>query len=136
MQEKILRLYGLALKQTEKVDSPKANEDNTIITLNLGKFQADIASEAFYITNGDSIYVEKKPQYYVIGAVNSPGSYSWQKGLTIHQAIYLAGGPSGIAALKRTKIIRVKNGKEENYKVDMDDLIMPEDIVKVPGSYF
>jgi polysaccharide export outer membrane protein len=57
--------------------------------------------------------------------------------LTVRQAISLAGGPTQMAAPKRTVIIRIKdNGKEKKLKAYMDDLVKPDDIIKVPERYF
>ena len=56
--------------------------------------------------------------------------------MTVRLALSLAGGITKMAAEKRTRIVRVKNGKGEELKVDMDDLVMPDDIIKVPERYF
>jgi polysaccharide export outer membrane protein len=111
-------------------------EESEIITLDLDKFKADSAYDTFIVASGDHIYVNEVTRIFVIGEVERPGEYEWERGLTVRQVISLAGGPTQMAALKRTKIIRVINGKEQEIKVRMDDLITPDDIVKVPGRYF
>ncbi len=111
-------------------------EESEIITLDLDKFKADSAYDTFFVASGDHIYVNPISRIYVTGEVGKPGEFKWEKGLTVHQAISLAGGPTQMAAQKRTRIIRVKNGKEKEIKVRMDDLVMPDDIIKVPGRYF
>ncbi len=69
--------------------------------------------------------------------MGNPGALKWEKSLTVRQAISFAGGPTQLAALKRTRIIRVsKNGKENEIKAHMDDLVRPDDIIKVSGRYF
>ena len=117
--------------------TPEKDEENeTIITLDLGKYKDDITYDSFFLKSGDSIYVDPAPHLFVTGEVGHPGEFKWAKGLTVRQAISLAGGPTKMAAEKRTSIIRVKNGKEEEYKINMDDLVKPGDIIKVPGRYF
>lgn len=111
-------------------------EESEIITLDLGKFKADSTYDTFFIASGDHIYVNKVTRIFVSGEVQRPGDFKWESDLTVHQAISLAGGPTEKAALKRTKIVRVKNGKEKEIKVLMDDLVAPNDIIKVPGRYF
>ncbi len=123
-------------KQSEGHVSPTEDKENEIITLDLGKFRDDNTYEAFFVASGDHIYVNPVTRIFVSGEVGSPGEFKWEKDLTVHQAISLAGGHTKLGALKRTIIIRVKNGKEEEYKVRMDDLVMPGDIIKVPGRYF
>ncbi len=56
--------------------------------------------------------------------------------MTVRMALSLARGITQLAAEKRTKIIRLKNGNGETFKVKMDDLVMPDDIVKVPERHF
>jgi protein involved in polysaccharide export with SLBB domain len=74
---------------------------------------------------------------FIYGEVKKPGSYVIkQTGMTVRQAISLAGGPSQRGALQRTKIIRVSNGTEKEIKPGMSDQVMPGDIIKVPESYF
>lgn len=125
-----------ALKHSRVLSSHKSGEENEIIKLDLGEFPADSASNNFYVASGDSIYVSKVSRVFVIGEVVRTGEFTWEDSLTVRQAISLAGGPTESAALRRTKIIRIKNGKEIEIKVKMDDLISPDDIIKIPGRYF
>lgn len=110
--------------------------NNEIIVLDISKFNADTTYDTFFVKSGDSIYVDPAPRFYVIGEVGEPGEFKWEKGLTIRQAISLAGGSTQMAAEKRTRIIRVKDGKEHEYNVDMNDLVKPDDIIKVPARIF
>jgi protein involved in polysaccharide export with SLBB domain len=74
---------------------------------------------------------------FIYGEVKKPGSYVLkQGGMTVRQAVSLAGGPSQRGAIKRTKIIRIQNGTEKEFKAGMSDPVMPGDIIKVPESYF
>ncbi|MFQ5965889.1 MAG: SLBB domain-containing protein [Candidatus Scalinduaceae bacterium] len=125
-----------ASERREGLSSPKEDEENEIITLDIGKFKDDNTYNMFYVASGDHIYVNPLPRIFVTGEVGKPGEFKWERGLTVRQAISLAGGNTEKAALKRSKIIRVKNGKEEELKARMDDLVMPDDIIKVPGRYF
>ncbi len=124
------------LKHSRGLSSHKSDEENEIIELDLDKFPTDSASNNFYVVSGDSIYVSKVSRVFIIGEVVRTGEFTWEDSLTVRQAISLAGGPTKAAALRRTKIIRIKNGKEIEIKVKMDDLISPDDIIKVPGRYF
>ena len=124
-------------KQSEGHVSPTEDKENEIITLDLSKFNANSAHDTFFVKSGDSIYVNPVPRIYVIGEVGNPGALEWEKSMTVRQAISLAGGHTQMAALKRTRIIRVnKNGKENEIKAHMDDLVRPDDIIKVSGRYF
>ncbi len=126
-----------SLLQREGYVTPAGEEEHaTIVTFDLDKIEVDNPYGNFYVKSGDSIYVNSVPLFFVIGEVRKPGEFNWAKGITVRQAISLAEGPTQLAAQKRTKIIRVKNGKEKEHKVGMNDLVTPGDIIKVPGSYF
>ncbi len=132
---KITRLKSL--KHNSGNVASSGDKETETITIDLGKYKADTAYDSFFVTKGDSIYVNPMPRIFVIGEVGRPGALKWESGLTVRKAISLAGGPKETAALKRTKIIRIKkNGKEKEIKVRMDDLAEPEDIIKVPSRYF
>ena len=135
--ERVIKIVGpRTLKHSRGFSSHKSDEENEIIELDLDELPADSASNIFYVASGDSIYVSKVSRVFIIGEVLRTGEFTWEDSLTVRQAISLAGGPTESAALRRTKIIRTKNGKEIEIKVKMDDLISPDDIIKVPGRYF
>lgn len=47
-----------------------------------------------------------------------------------------AGGPTNRAAPKRTKVVRIENGEEKEFKPSMSDLVQPNDIIEVPEGWF
>jgi polysaccharide export outer membrane protein len=85
---------------------------------------------------GDSIYVPKAAFVYVNGEVKNPAAYKITKGLTVLKAITLAGGFTMKASEGRTKIIRKTEKGEIRVKAKMDDLVLPDDIIMVPESFF
>ncbi len=94
------------------------------------------AGHDFFVQNGDSIYVSRALKIYVIGEVKKPGEYLWEEGLTVYQAIGKAGGVTEKGSLRRTYIIRIKDGQEIKIKPKLSDPVKPEDVIKVPESYF
>jgi polysaccharide export outer membrane protein len=114
------------------IDQARANEI-IIIDLHLG---AGEVADNIFVLPGDSIYVNKAKKIFVIGEVKNPGNFKWEKNLTVRKAISLAGGPSPTGSSKRTQIIRIKNGKEIKIRPKMSDPVDPEDIIKIPRSYF
>ncbi|NOG82889.1 MAG: hypothetical protein HND49_03570 [Planctomycetes bacterium] len=109
---------------------------NNVITLDLSKYSDDIAYDVFYVTSGDTIYVNTIPRIFVNGEIRRPGEFKWETSLTVRQAVSRAGGYIENAALKRTKIIRLIDGREKEIETRMEDIVMPDDIIKVPGRYF
>lgn len=89
------------------------------------------------IHDNDSIYISKADIYYVSGEVNKPDSYKYEKELTVIKAVTKAGGFSKIAAKDKVQIIRVVNGEKQIFKnVNMDEPVMPDDVIVVPESFF
>ncbi len=124
------------LNNHKGVVSPVNLADNKVITLDLSKYNDEIAYDVFYVASGDTIYVNKIPRIFVNGEIRHPGEFEWETGLTVREAISRAGGHTENAALKRTKIIRLINGREKEIDTRMEDIVMPDDIIKVPGRYF
>jgi len=84
----------------------------------------------------DLIFVGQAQKFYVNGEVRKPGDYSYEKGLTVHKAITIAGGFTDKAAKKTTQVLRIIEGKEVLSEVALDSLVHPEDIIIVPQRFF
>ncbi|MFH2059626.1 MAG: polysaccharide biosynthesis/export family protein [Pseudomonadota bacterium] len=116
----------------------KSSKDDAQIVLDLEKLikQGD-ASLNIIIQDNDSIYISQAKTYYVSGEVNKPNSYKFEQELTVIKAITMAGGFSKIAAKNKVKIIRIVNGEKRIFQnVNMDEPVLPEDVIVVPESFF
>jgi polysaccharide export outer membrane protein len=80
---------------------------------------------------------------YIIGKVKQPGTYPLAPGMTVLQALSVAGGLEQWADEDGIRIIRVSEGKEELFKfdygkvikgkeLDQNILLMPNDTIVVP----
>ncbi len=117
--------------------TPAEAKESEVIELNVDDLIAGKGDlERAFVRPGDSVYVQTAEDFYVIGEVNRPGKYKWVKGLTVLQAISTAGGGTPRASLKRINLIRKKDGKEMEVRPALNDALLPNDIVKVPESYF
>jgi polysaccharide biosynthesis/export protein len=118
---------------------PVAIEDaseHEVITVNLTQLTAGNYQENQLIKPNDTIYISKTEHIFVTGEVKTPGEVEYAEGMTVRQAIAMAGGGTPKASLKRTRITRMNNGKEIEIKPNLGDTISPNDIIKVPESYF
>lgn len=100
------------------------------------------------LQNNDAIYVPAGNFVYVFGEVKDPGSYKLnEESKTLLSAITMAGGFTEYAAPRKTKIVRVENGKEKTIFVNVDDItkrgnkskdieLKSEDMIIVPESLF
>lgn len=84
----------------------------------------------------DLILVAQAQKFYVNGEVRRPGDYSYEKGLTVHKAITMAGGFTEKASQGSTKVLRIVNGQEERFEMTLDSLVDPGDIIVVPQRFF
>jgi polysaccharide export outer membrane protein len=82
---------------------------------------------------------------FVFGEVQKPGTFPFQDGMSIVQAVTLAGGFTRNAAQNSTSITRLVNGQEVKLKVTVQDIALgkapnvtlePGDIVYIPESMF
>lgn len=123
-----------------KKDQPTSIEEagqNEIITIDIEKLvSGKMGANTPYVRPGDSIYVSEAEKIYVTGEVKAPGELKWKKGITVREAVSLAGGGTARSAINRTQIIRKIHGTEQVIKPNMGDPVLPNDIVKVPESYF
>lgn len=114
----------------------KEKEEVTVLVDTKRLFEDGDVTANVPVYNGDSIYVPKASFVYVNGEVRTPGAYKITKGLTVLKAITLAGGFTPKSSEGRTKIIRKTDTGEVKIKAKMDDLVMPDDILFVPESWF
>lgn len=119
-----------------KILSPVKQE--SIITIDLKKLleEGDTSSDVMLV-DGDNIYVAKAGVFYITGEVKKPDAYKCEEGTTVIKAATMAGGFTDKAANGRIKIIRRVQGKEKIIeKAEMDEPILPDDIIVVPESFF
>ncbi len=95
------------------------------------------------VSGGDVVYVPRAKEVYVLGEVKKPGAVKYQEGLTLLQAVSLAGGLTDMAAPRRVRIIRNSDGKRSTIEVDLKEIlkdaskdieVLPSDVVIVPRS--
>jgi polysaccharide export outer membrane protein len=84
------------------------------------------------LQDGDTIFVPTAEKFYVMGFVKTPGQFVLQPGMTVRQAISVAGGLTERGSDRRIKIIRKVNGKDVELDAQMSDLVRPNDTIRVP----
>jgi protein involved in polysaccharide export with SLBB domain len=82
---------------------------------------------------------------FVFGEVQKPGTFVFEDGMTVIQAVTLAGGFTKGASQNGTSVTRLVDGQEVKMKVPVQDIalgkaqnvpLLPGDIVFVPESLF
>jgi protein involved in polysaccharide export with SLBB domain len=83
----------------------------------------------------DLVVVPQARRFYVNGEVKKPGDYGFERGLTLHMAITMAGGFTEKAA-KQPKVLRMVEGKEQAVELALDAPILPDDVIVVSQRFF
>jgi polysaccharide export outer membrane protein len=84
------------------------------------------------LQDGDTIFVPTAEKFYVMGFVKQPGQFVLQPGMTVRQAISVAGGLTERGSDRRIKIIRKVKNKDVEIDANMSDLVRPNDTIRVP----
>lgn len=74
--------------------------------------------------------------FYVLGEVIKPGFFPYIAGLTVAQAIAIAGGYTRRASTSRMKIKRFGSPAGSEEPVTEDSVVNPGDILRVPERFF
>jgi polysaccharide biosynthesis/export protein len=86
---------------------------------------------------GDSILVPKADEFYIYGEVAAPAKYRLEPNMTLVQAIVRAGGVTIRGSRNRVEIKRKgPNGETLLIKGKLDELIQPDDVIRVKESIF
>lgn len=105
-----IRVTGLTVKQVEKLIYKGLKGD--------------------YLVNPNVyVHVVQHRPFYIHGEVKQPGGYPYQPGLTVNQAIALAGGLTERASKEKIYLFKEKNKKTQinaslTYKVNAGDTIL------------
>ena len=74
--------------------------------------------------------------FYIIGEVKSPGSYPYVNGMTVINAVALAGGYTYRARTKAVTITRPDEDEQTEIQAQADTPVMPGDVIEVPERFF
>jgi protein involved in polysaccharide export with SLBB domain len=83
-----------------------------------------------------SVTVLEYRPFFIDGAVNRPGGYPYQPGLSVNKAAALAGGYTERASRDKIIIVRNVSGVETTIEALVSDTILPGDIVTVQERFF
>ena len=112
-----LRLGGLTLAQVE-----------------------DVIVEAYkpdYVINPRvSVQVMNYRPFYITGQVEEPGSYPYVNGITVLEAVVIAGGFTKRAKENKMEIIRGKDLSRAKQDATPETIVLPGDVIEVPQRYF
>jgi protein involved in polysaccharide export with SLBB domain len=83
-----------------------------------------------------SVQVLNYRPFYIIGEVNRPGSYPYVSGMTVLEAVAIAGGFTYRAKEKEMNIVRGTNQGRKEEEAEPETLVLPGDVIEVPERFF
>ncbi|HMB27134.1 MAG TPA: polysaccharide biosynthesis/export family protein [Blastocatellia bacterium] len=119
--------------------------DYELITANIGGMLKGRLGANLIVQPGDVVYVPPADVFYIAGEVRAPGQFNLRQGITLRQAISLAGGTLFKARLGKGVIFRTDptTGNFTELPVDIgavmsgkgkDMPIMGNDVIWIPNS--
>lgn len=96
-----------------------------------------INAERIVIRNGDEIFADLAPTYFMYGYVGHTGEFPLTKAITVQQAIAIAGGLTPLGTDSRLRIKRQQgNGQTIEVPATLDDQVQPNDTIVVNERIF
>lgn len=96
-----------------------------------------LSSSNMIMSNGDTIFVDRAPVFYIYGEVRHPGALRLERDMTIVQGVAAGGGVTGRGTLRGIRVKRRdESGKLKESTIDLDAPLQPNDVVYVRESLF
>jgi polysaccharide export outer membrane protein len=99
--------------------------------LELGRSGRDVL-----LRDGDIVHVPMAQRFYVDGHVRNTGTFILEPGMTVQQAIALAGGLSERGSDRGIVAKRLVNGKVIDVDLRLDDKVQPGDTIIIRQRFF
>jgi polysaccharide export outer membrane protein len=125
-------------RQKKSVNGVVTNENDVeIIRVNLKEIQLGRAGRDIQLQDGDIINVPKAQTLFLTGMVRNPGAIVYEPGMTVQQAIAVAGGLTDRGSDRRIKADRMMpDGKVVEVGLRLEDKVQPSDTIKIPAKIF
>jgi polysaccharide export outer membrane protein len=88
------------------------------------------------LQDGDVIFVPKAQTFYIQGYVRNTGSYVLEPGMSVEQAIALAGGLNERGTNRGIKATRMVNGKTVEVSLNLSDKVQAGDVISIKQRLF
>lgn len=85
------------------------------------------------LRDGDTLYVPDADQFFISGQINRPGGFAIVPGMTVRQALAVAGGVTATGSSNKVGLIR---GGAKEVDADMATVIQKNDIIIVKERLF
>ncbi len=115
-----------------------AGGSENVTVIREGKpLKVESLSKDFELKGGDTVYVDRAPQFYIYGEVVRSGSYPVTEGMNVMQALALGGGITPRGSESRIKLRRAEaDGKVKEYDAKPTERVQANDVIFVRESIF
>jgi protein involved in polysaccharide export with SLBB domain len=126
------------VNNTGKIAMPLIGEVN-VGGMTVAQVSASIAEK---LSNGYlkdpkvNIDVMNYRPFFILGEVMKPGSYPYVSGLTVVNAVAVAGGYTYRADKNDVTVVRAGDASKREQKIDETAMVYPGDVVRVPERFF
>jgi polysaccharide biosynthesis/export protein len=110
---------------------PGKDSKSETIHVKLESLQTGELSENVPLRAGDTIFVPRAATVFVSGQVKAAGEYVIHGGMTVREALALAGGVSERGSTRRLQVIRQVDGKRTTFDATLDTELQPSDTIVV-----
>jgi len=134
VQQLVARAGGLAKGASAEISFYREGQATRKIDLyGIYNTNSNLSTEIF-VKAGDRILVNAMPVFYTYGAVEQPGRYEYESGMTVYQALSISEGLTEDASERNITIIR--GADSQTIEATLTDKIQPNDVIKVRKSRF
>ncbi len=128
--------------------SPAGDDSVTVMTRRNGtveKFQVDVAqmyrggdlAPNVEVQNGDTIFVQRAPVFYIYGEVQRAGAYRLEPSMSVIHALSLGGGLTARGTERGLRIHRRQpDGTVKRLDAALTDTLQADDVIYVKESLF
>lgn len=102
-----------------------------------GMYRTGDMSSNVELENGDVVYVERAPQFYISGEVQKAGAYRVEPAMTVVQAVSVGGGLTPRGTLHGIRILRKSpDGRTTEFRARLTDAVRADDVIQIRASLF
>lgn len=121
---------------TRRDEAAAGATEPTVIRVNRRELEVGRAGRDIVLRDGDIINVPPAQRFYIAGQVRNPGFYVLDPGMTVQQAIALAGGLNERGSDRGITATRLVNGKAVDVAVKLEDPVQSNDTLNVRQRFF
>ncbi len=94
-------------------------------------------SKNIELENGDIVFVQRAPVFYIYGEAARPGAYRVERKMTVRQAVVIAGGLTLRGTERDIRVYRRDTAdKIQQITVELNDPVLQDDVIHVRQSLF